>query len=71
MAPRSDFEWFCTYWRAWVGRLPRGFEPRFRSICARFPRERLERAISTTGNAGLRRTRDRWALFLALFGEAP
>lgn len=71
MAPRSDFEWFCHYWRAWVGRLPRGHEPRFRDVCGRFPRERVERAITTVGKSGLRRTSARWTFFLALFGEAP
>lgn len=58
-------------WRALVGRLPRGLEPRFSDICSRFPGDRLERAISTVGRSGLRRTKDRWRLFLALFGEAP
>lgn len=71
MAPRADFEWFRDYWRANVGRLPRGHEPRFRDVCGRFPGPRVERAISLVGRSELRRTAARWALFLALFGEMP
>lgn len=67
----SDFQSLRDFWRAVVGRLPRGFEPRFQDICRRFQRDRVERAISTVGRAELRRTHDRWRLFLALFGETP
>jgi hypothetical protein len=71
MAPRHELDWFRAYWRAVVGRLPRGLEPRFDGIGLRFPRDRVERAISTVGHSELRRTKDRWTLFLALFGEVP
>ena len=71
MATDADVYWFRSYWRAVVGRLPRGDEPRFNEIGRRFSRDRVERAISTVGRSELRRTKDRWALFLALFGESP
>lgn len=58
-------------WRAQVGRMPRGHESRFRNICERFPEARVVRAIEETGRSGLRRTAERWSLFLAFFGEAP
>lgn len=69
--PRGDPELCRNLWRAYVGRLPRGFEPRFNALCRRFYAERLERAIWAVGNSRLRRTKERWALFLAFFGEAP
>jgi hypothetical protein len=71
MAPRADSDWFRSLWRANVGRLPRGHEPRFNDIAGRFPSPRVERAIGAVGKSDLRRTKDRWALFLAFFGEAP
>lgn len=58
-------------WRACVGRMPLGFEARFSALCRRFPRDRVERTIGDVGRSDLRRTKDRWALFLAFFGEAP
>lgn len=58
-------------WRAYVGRMPRGLEPQFREMIRRFKYPRVYRAVDAVANAGLRRTADRWRLFLALFGEAP
>lgn len=58
-------------WRAKVGRMPRGHEARFREVIRRFGVHRAGRAVDTVASAGLRRTADRWRLFLALFGEAP
>lgn len=71
MATDDETYFLVHQWRAVVGRLPRGHEPRFRGVCRRFSFDRVERAISAVGRSELRRTRDRWALFLAFFGEAP
>lgn len=67
-------EWFQSLrdtWRAHVGRMPRGHESRFREIVRRFRYPRVFRAIGAVADANLRRTPDRWRLFLAFFGEAP
>lgn len=58
-------------WRADVGRLPRGHEKRVSELTARFGLARMQRAVAATRDAGIRRTKDRWSFFLALFGEAP
>lgn len=66
-----DTDWLMKYWRAQVGRLPEGHEPAFTDVCLRFGEHRVERAIYNTSKAELRRTKDRWGFFLALFGEVP
>lgn len=58
-------------WRAHLGRLPRGHEPRLRELVGRFGAMRALRSIGRLRDAGLRRTADRWSFFLALYGEAP
>lgn len=60
-----------SMWRARVGRMPRGYEAQFRDLIRRFKYPRIYRAIAAVAEANLRRTIDRWRLFLALFGEAP
>lgn len=60
-----------SFWRAEVGRLPRGHEPKVRDMTERFGLARMQRAIIAVRDSGLRRTPDRWGFFLALFGEAP
>lgn len=58
-------------WRARIGRLPRAHEPRLQRLTDRHGVNRLSRAIIATAVTGQRRTADRWAFFLGLFGEAP
>lgn len=69
MGKSSDY--FVAYWRAFIGRLPKGMEERFRSTCSRFEYERVHAAVDGVRAASLRRTSDRWRLFLAFFGEEP
>lgn len=59
------------YWRANVGRLSHGHLPRFRNVVEQVPSSRAIWAIAVVRDSGLRRTADRWRLFLALFGEEP
>lgn len=61
----------ASQWRARIGRLPRGYEPTLKRLTDTHGMDRMIRAIQTTQRAGLRRTAERWPLFLALFGEAP
>lgn len=60
-----------SFWRAEVGRLPRGHEQRVREMTRRFGLARMQRSVIALRDSGLRRTADRWSFFLALFGEAP
>lgn len=58
-------------WRAHIGRPPRGFEGRLRALVDRFGMLRALRGITALRSTGLRRTSERMAFFLALYGEAP
>jgi hypothetical protein len=73
MSLEQAIEWLTVRdaWRAHVGRLPRGHEPRLRTLVSRFGANRALRAIGRTRDSGLRRTAERWAFFLSLYGEAP
>lgn len=73
MSLDSAIDWLMVRdsWRAHVGRLPRAHEPKLRELTDRFDSGRALRAIGVTRDSGLRRTAERWAFFLALYGEAP
>ncbi len=69
----ASIEWVGVrdQWRARIGRLPRGHEGRLRLLVTQYGGPRVLRSITRTAQENMRRTTERWAFFLALFGEAP